>query len=219
MGPKVEPVDPIQGELVSMGFDKEYVVRACNLYKKKFHNKPLRLEVLTEIIIRLQQRDESRKQRSQSIDIKIDDEKPAAPVIVHNNNNKEPQHIPLQQSVSQKYNHGNNVHIHHQSINSAERVVITLVMPSSSIGMQTAEIVMRRDQTLLDLKQLASTCLTDFDAFDPSYAFFHDDSGFIFTEFEITMTQALQLMDVDEHEHNNIIVKIGRIVSKYIKLK
>merc|ERR1712157_502936 len=120
--------------------------------------------------------------------------------------------IPLQQSVSKEYNHGNSVHIHHQSINSAERVVITLVMPSSSIGMQTAEIVMRRDQTLFDLKQLAATCLHDFDAFDDSYTLFHPDSGFIFMEFDISMTQALQLMDVDEHADNNIILKIGRIV-------
>merc|ERR1719361_2850021 len=117
--------------------------------------------------------------------------------------------------------HGHNMHVQHQRSNSSKQVIVTLVMPSSSIGMQTAEIVMRRDQTLGDLKQLASTCLTDFDQYDASYAFFHDDSGFIFTEFDVSMTQALQLMDVDvEHEENiNIIVKIGRIVSKYIKLK
>ncbi len=42
-----------------MGFEKEYVIRACNVYKKKFKNKPLRLEVLTEIIIRLQQKDQN----------------------------------------------------------------------------------------------------------------------------------------------------------------
>eukprot|EP01083_Nonionella_stella_P122496 368588_1 len=64
---KSEFDNPIQEELVSMGFEKEYVIRACNLYKKKFKNKPLRLEVLTEIIIRLQQRDQSRN-RAKSID-------------------------------------------------------------------------------------------------------------------------------------------------------
>jgi len=229
-----ESVDPIEGELVSMGFEKEYVVRACNLYKKKFKNKPLRLEVLTEIIIRLQQRDQSKK-RSHSIDEIDNSQNKVAAAPKHRKKRSsfsgvqkyKNEQMPLQQSISQpplKYNNHNQQMqhmIHHQHQSSAEQVVITLVMPSSSIGLQTAEIVMRRDQTLADLKRLASTCLTDFDQYDMSYAFFHDDSGFIFTEFDVSMTQALQLMDVDVNNADNInvIVKIGRVVSKYIKLK
>merc|ERR1719206_1614640 len=53
-----KPLHPIEVELVSMGFEKDYVVRASTLYKEKFKNKPLRLEVLTEIITLLQQRDQ-----------------------------------------------------------------------------------------------------------------------------------------------------------------
>eukprot|EP00483_Globobulimina_turgida_P006797 UN06809 len=93
-------------------------------------------------------------------------------------------------------------------------------MPSSSIGLQACDIIIRKDQTLQDAKQLISTCLTDFDQFDESYALFHDDTGFIFTEFDVTIVQALQLMDVNVDDQNIVIdLKIGRIVSKYIKLK
>ncbi len=188
---KSEFDNPIQEELVSMGFEKEYVIRACNLYKKKFTNQPLRLEVLNEIIIRVQQRDQNRN-RAKSID------SVAAPVknkqnINKNNNGNQGNHCiqikyktktfyigasasaqkmqdlysnaQLQQSMSYDYNLPNNGYgkgndnINNNGNSNGESVAITIIMPSSSIGLQTCDIIIRKDQTLQDAKQLISTCL------------------------------------------------------------
>eukprot|EP01083_Nonionella_stella_P072178 194438_1 len=252
--PSQELDNPIQGELVSMGFEKEYVIRACNLYKKKFKNKPMRLEVLTEIIIRLQQRDQSRRQRSKSIDsvagagVAIAAPDPQMNGDMNNGNqrrrssiqgvNAYSQAVNIPQSESYEYIQNNNDYhnnyamgIHHdqnmkqmekqKSINaSAESIAISIIMSASSIGPQNCDIIIRKDQTLQDAKQLISTCLTDFDQFDQSYAFFDDNSGYIFDAMDMTILQVLQLMDIEVEKDNIVLtLKIGRILSKYIKLK
>ena len=211
---KNEPIfdNPIQSELVSMGFDHEYVTRACNLYRKKFKNKPFRLEVLTEIIIRLQQRDKN-KNRAKSIasvdsEHKERDKLEKASQLNHVKRRSSFQgfgdnaanYAPLQQSVSQNYDKYNydNKNNQYKTIKPVDNNVnVEIIMSTSSIGSQKCDIVIRKDQTLSELKQLISTCLLDFDQFDQCYAFFHDNSGFIFTEFDITMLQALQLMDIN----------------------
>lgn len=46
-------------DLRSMGYEESYINRAINLYKRKFKDKPLQIQVLTEIISRLKQRDQT----------------------------------------------------------------------------------------------------------------------------------------------------------------
>mmetsp|Transcript_52449 Transcript_52449/g.83487 ORF Transcript_52449/g.83487 Transcript_52449/m.83487 type:complete len:276 (-) Transcript_52449:137-964(-) len=99
-----------------------------------------------------------------------------------------------------------------------ESVTVEIVMIRSSIGAQECEIVIRKDQTFEELKQLVSTCLTDFDATDDCYAFFHEHTGFVFDDWDMMIFQALQLMDVDVEAKNlHVTLKIARSVAKYIK--
>eukprot|EP00484_Ammonia_sp_Unknown_P030275 CAMPEP_0197032486 /NCGR_PEP_ID=MMETSP1384-20130603/11155_1 /TAXON_ID=29189 /ORGANISM="Ammonia sp." /LENGTH=579 /DNA_ID=CAMNT_0042462159 /DNA_START=1 /DNA_END=1740 /DNA_ORIENTATION=+ len=288
---------PIEAELVSMGFERQYVTRACNLYRKKFKNKPLRLEVLTEIIIRLQQRDRDKyRHRAKSIE-SVDSEhkrrnkamqsinQAIAPDFKrrssfqagvnnmmisdepqygypshdnynvnnhhnqnHNNfgyaanggpalqqsishqsyayNDYQPQPPPQQQQQQQQqqqpqepavvsFNRDVNQNANQQDV---ESVTVEIVMIRSSIGAQECEIVIRKDQTFEELKQLVSTCLTDFDATDDCYAFFHEHTGFVFDDWDMMIFQALQLMDVDVEAKNlHVTLKIARSVAKYIK--
>lgn len=266
--------------------------------RKKFKNKPLRLEVLTEIIIRLQQRDRNRQHRAKSlVRGSIASEKelraqmqghekrrssmssfqgiPISPIHQSMKFN----HAALRQSVSNRtdeddhfngFGSGNDNELHepsrsahnvrmesfdhlamanhsevdmdekekqsveterehdadhnNQSHNSssdrADMVSVEIIMSSSSIGAQRCTIPIGTGQTLQELKALISTCLTDFDSFDESYAFFHDDTGFIFTQFQVSLRQVLQLMDIDPDAEEDVAItlRIGRIVSKYIKL-
>lgn len=290
---------PIQAELVSMGFERQYVTRACNLYKKKFKNKPLRLEVLTEIIIRLQQRDRDKyRHRAKSIE-SVDSEhkrrnkamqsvnQSIAPDVKrrssfqagvindnngnlgavnvnvesnlhvisdqhqyayhshddHSNNNKygyaqAPNGGPaLQQSIShQNYMYNDFQPQQAQQAqqpaeravvvsfnrdanqNEMESVTVQIVMSRSSVGKQECDIVIGKDQTFGELKQLVSTCLTDFDAKDECYVFFHDATGFVFDDCDMMIFQALQLMDFDVDAKNlHVTLKIARSVTQYMK--
>lgn len=292
---------PVQRELVTMGFAREYVVRSTNLYRKKFKNKPLRLEVLTEIIIRLQQRDRNRfrEKRARSMvrsSVASDETLRSAAKSNHEKRRSSMSsfqgmipispihqslkfnHAALRQSVSydasdpfngfgsgqelqEPLNENNNLRM--ASLNnlydgnqsemesndddekSQEKeeiivrrgsggsgsdkvdsdhsnrgtVSIEIIMATSSIGAQKCRIQLGKGKSLKELKTLISTCLTDFNCFDESYAFFHDESGFIFDELEMTMNEVLRLMhiDTDGADKISITFRIGRIVSKYIK--
>eukprot|EP01084_Bolivina_argentea_P078937 143255_1 len=78
----------IQEALISMGFQKNYIVRAFKVYEKKY-GKQYNIEVIAEIIALLQDKDRAKKQRdtdNKCNEIEIP-EPITAPLNNSNNNN------------------------------------------------------------------------------------------------------------------------------------
>ena len=92
-------------------------------------------------------------------------------------------------------------------------ILVEIIMPSSLSGIQRCEINIRSDQTLIDLKNLVSTSLNNFDSNNSDYVFYHNHSGYIFTNNDLTIKQCMQFI-----ANNNINTDVSMMTSLSLKV-
>ena len=143
----------------------------------------------------------------------------------NNNNNRESlrfKHFKNKSSSSNiiklaKDRNSNNMNVNKNNMydNKNGSISIEIIMPSSSSGIQRCVIHIRSDQTLLDLKQLVSTSLNHFDSSNLDYVFYHNHSGVIFTNNNLTIKQCIAFIGHSEKNHGDLSttlsLKIGLI--------